>query len=136
MGFGLRPRLNVRMKRLAQFVAIIAVALLAVQPAAEALTCATVKHCAMGMSVGMGPTCSMARVQVLGDCLPGCCAHSRPAASTAWAAPAKPKVPAIAFVFIAVNEGKAHRWDIAGSPKNLMAPSSPPLFVLHRVFRI
>lgn len=121
------------MRRLLQAVAVAVAGLLVVQPALAAFACTTPSHCAMSVSE-MGPECLMARSLAAGDCSSDCCEHKLPVASQNWTTLAKPRTQGVHYISIAAAPDTESAF---ATPRPEPLPlSSPPLYVLHRVFRI
>jgi hypothetical protein len=128
------------MRRAFQFAAAILALSLAVQPLATAACgMASPASCPLGMSMGMSqmsPDCPMA--QQMGDtvCMQDCCNHAVPRTAAPAVAPAKRRVgTVIAVTATAVAAPATPRPRPAiGSPAPVS--SSPPHYILYRVFRI
>jgi hypothetical protein len=131
------------MRRAFQFAAAILALSVAVQPLATAATCemASPASCPLGMSMSMSmsemsPDCPMA--QQMGDtvCMQDCCNHAVPRTAAPAVAPAKRRVgTVIAVTATAVAAPATPRPRPAiGSPAPVS--SSPPHYILYRVFRI
>lgn len=123
------------MKRLAPYAALLVNALLAVQPALAATVCSSAAPvpCAPGCPMSMGstaPDCPMTS----GACPSGCCAVAVPQAVAPLALPERLTTPAHAALL--------HTLPLlaATSPRRAVRSAapfvSPPLYLLHQVFRI
>jgi hypothetical protein len=127
------------MRRAFQFAAAILALSVAVQPLAAAAACemASPASCPLGKSMSeMSPDCPMA--QQMGDtvCMQDCCNHAVPRTAAPAVASAKRRVgTVIAVTATAVTAPATPRPRAAiGSPAPVS--SSPPHYILYRVFRI
>ena len=128
------------MKRLAQFAALLGMALLALQPALAALPCAVgapapcAPGCPMTMS-DMGADCPMPASMVAGACPGSCCTM-------------RATQPVGQLALLPRPTGASHATPVSRelTPQEATADPgiarsadpfvSPPLYLLHRVFRI
>lgn len=129
------------MKRLVQFVAVLAIGLLVVQPALAGLPCVAGANtecapgCPMAMN-GMRPGCPMASQMASGDCPQNCRGHALPQATAPVAAPEKLKLAVSAAPSMLLGSVF-----MAEPELNLRTPieariASPPRYILNRAFRI
>jgi hypothetical protein len=134
--------LVLRMKRLFQFVAVLVIAFLAVQPAQALINCAfepspIASACPMEMSGmnAMGVGCPMSNNMETSGCAQDCCTHPAAASATAIAAPVKPRLnllPQHLEQQLAIPTAQ---------PVDSDSPLAPPTFrtpryILHQAFRI
>lgn len=128
------------MKRFIQFAAVLTIALMAGSPVAEALACSTLMGegtgaCTMGMSE-MGTDCPMAQPMAAGGCAQECCNHALPLVPAPLLIPVKPRIASPSqFIALILASPDAEQAAIAKSTGP--SPStSPPRYILNRVFRI
>jgi hypothetical protein len=124
------------MKRLVQFAAVALVGLVGAQPALAGLLCAApAAACPMAMT-DMGPDCPMSGAMAAAECPLTAYLHAIPQSVASVAATGRPKAepPASAHGAAPVMP-LAHRTLVALNATAAEA-SSPPLYILHRVFRI
>lgn len=128
------------MKRMLQFAAVAVVMLLAGLPTAEALTCplradAASAACPMGMSETQA-NCPMALGISTSECLRDCCNCGLPKLVGPVAVQVHPKqcLPVQFVALAALNAGVERA--VAAAPDEPTVSSSPPRYILHRVFRI
>jgi len=129
------------MKRAFQIAGILLIILLGAGPASAAVGC-VLGSSAMGPSCPMGMTamdadCPMSHALAAGDCSQDCCNRTAPIAQVVNAVPVKPKYAAanLQMAVLAVPtvvEGRYSRPAVFLS----FAASSPPRYILLRVFRI
>jgi hypothetical protein len=128
------------MKRLVQFAATCVIALLAGLPVGAGLTCAMHmvadgSTCPMGMS-GMGPDCPMAQEMGAAGCAQDCCNAHMAVVATPAAVRVKPKLASraesMALIPLEATAAKTAATELAGPPRS----STPPRYILNRVFRI
>ena len=124
------------MKRLFQFMAIAMAGLVAAQPALAGLLCAApVSACPVAMT-DMGPGCPMAGRMAADNCPLTAYLRAMPQSLASVASPARPKVESPAgaqsstFVLPTVVGSRLASGAAAAEA------SSPPLYLLNRVFRI
>jgi len=123
-----------------QFAAVVVMALLAGLPAAQVLTCplraeAAAAACPMGMSEASA-NCPMAPGMIANECLRDCCNCGLQKLSGPATVRVHPK-PAVPVQFRALAELTAESDRAAWAAKDVPVPSSsPPKYILHRVFRI
>ena len=129
------------MRRRVQFVAVLVIALLALQPILAGVPCAfgmsetCAAGCPMAMN-GMGPDCPMTGRMTTADCPSDCCTHTLPQAAMFPATPGRVK--------LAVPAHSAVLPEIVFTPGQAPAPqaqieariASPPRYILNQVFRI
>ena len=127
------------MKRIVQFAAVVVVSLLAGLPFAEVLTCplsaeAVSAVCPMGINEASAD-CPMAQLAA-NECLRDCCNCGLPklVGPIAVSVQAKLGVP-VQFVGLAASGGEAQR-AMPAAPDEPTVSSSPPRYILNRVFRI
>lgn len=129
------------MKSLVQFVAVLAIALLAVQPAVAGLPCEDAARttcapgCPMSMN-GMGLDCPMASRMAAGACSENCCGHALPQVTAPLAVAegiklAASAAPSMLPGSISITELVIARW----TPIEARF-TSPPRHILYQVFRI
>jgi len=123
------------MKKRLQIAAVMLAGLLAAQPSIAALACQANAGCSMGMSE-MGPNCPMTRSQAADACTPGCCDHAAAALSREWATLAKPEALAQNAVLSCARESGPPMMFSGSVGSCSLAASSPPRYILYRVFRI
>lgn len=128
------------MKRLLQLAAVLVVTLLAGLPTAEALTCplrvgAASATYPLGMSE-TGANCPHSPEAAANECLRDCCNCGLPKLVGPIAVRAKQRqgVP-VQFVGLVALHADAER-AVAGAPHGPIVSSSPPRYILNRVFRI
>jgi hypothetical protein len=121
------------MKKLFQLLTAFAISLLAAQPALAALSCETAVRCTMGASE-TGASCPMA--PALGECSTDCCAQSLLPADQSWAATAKSRALDADHAIVVDVVARHAESATASLPFDPVDVSSPPRFILHRVFRI
>lgn len=132
---------NHRMKRFAQLVAVLAIALFAIQPALAGMSCmpnqsaACVPGCPMAMD-SMGADCPVAGQAMASECLPNCCTHG---VSPAIA----PLVPSerLRLAMFLISAARPDAGQSAKTAASFFAPIesravSPPRYILNQVFRI
>jgi hypothetical protein len=128
------------MKRLVQFTAVLVVTLLAGMPTAEALTCplramADSAICPAGMT-NSSANCPIAQAAAANECLRDCCNCGLPKLIGPIAVRVSPKqgvtVQFVGLHTLHANTGGA----IATKPDEPVLSSSPPRYILNRVFRI
>jgi len=128
------------MKRIAQFAALVVVMLLAGLPAAEVLTCPLrvsrdAAACPMGMS-GVHADCPMAQQVARNKCLRDCCNCGLPKLVGPIAVPVQLKQGTpVQFVALDAPGQDAER-AVAAAQDGPAVSSSPPRYILNRVFRI
>jgi hypothetical protein len=128
------------MRRLAQFAALLVIGILMGQPVAEALECsrqmcAMPSACPMEMSA-MPPDCPMTQPMPSVECVPSCCGHARPQPAGLNNAPMEPvKVQAVLLPAAILTEPSVEAAAAVVQPVPIVS-SSPPRFLLNRVFRI
>ncbi len=127
------------MKRIAQFAAVLAIALLVAQPAIAGATClfgpaaACVSGCPMA---GMGPDCPMTGQTVASSCPMDCCSHAALQATDPQVAPSKVRVVVQPIAF-AEHYKVSIANPIAVAREIVKIRSvSPPRYILNRAFRI
>jgi hypothetical protein len=122
------------MKRLFQTVSAFVVGSLLMQPAFAGV-CTAVERCGM-MAERMGPDCPMDTSLPAANCSSDCCHPSLPTASLSWSIAAEPIArvasPLFASAVSAVGSGTVP----AGPRRAPDILSSPPRYILLRVFRI
>ncbi len=126
------------MKRVSQFAAVIMVLLLGVQPALAGVACARIgaMRTACPMCIGaMGADCPMAHA-VAADCTTNCCNQTILKAVVLPAAPAKPRSAATNAWMSTAVDLQAAAVPRSGCLPPATASSSPPRYLLSRVFRI
>lgn len=123
-----------------QFAVVVVVMLLAGLPTAEALTCplraaAVSAACPMGVAE-TSANCPMAHLIPADECLRDCCNCGLPKLVGPIAVPVYPKpgMP-VQFVALAALSADAER-AVAIAPDGPLVSSSPPRYILNRVFRI
>lgn len=128
------------MKRMVQFAVVVVVTVLAGLPTAEALTCplraaAKSAACPTGM-IETSADCPMARLMAADECLRDCCNCGLPKLVGPVAVPVYPKpgMPVQFVALAALNAGAEHA--VATTFDGPMVSSSPPRYILNRVFRI
>lgn len=122
-----------------QFAAVLVVLLLAGLPAAEALTCPLRAEAAAACPMGMTETsanCPLAKGMSANECLRDCCNCGLPklVGPVAVRVHQKQGMP-VQFVALAAMNAGAER-AVAAAPGGPAASSSPPRYILNRVFRI
>lgn len=126
------------MKRVFQFAAMVVVLLLAAQPALAGVACATGgmarAACPMGMSE-MGSDCPMA-YGLAADCTRDCCDRTTTKAVVLPAAPIKPRTLVASAVVSTAVEPPISAVLRADWLAPMAVSSSPPHYLLNRVFRI
>ncbi len=129
------------MRKLIQFVAILAVGLIAVQPALAGLACVPGMHmacapgCPMAMG-GMGANCPMAGQMAAIDCSQDCCAQTHPQAIVLPALVTKLQFALLASPSAASAATFPAGTDFASRSPVTDEASSPPLYLLNQVLRI
>ena len=134
-----------KMKRILQLVAVLAISLLTVQPIIAGCLPGNAMRCAPGCSMnatdmgsmsGMDPDCLRSQGDQLGKCSAGCCLQTAAQSVTALAAPDwQSQVVSVSAMTRAV---------VAFTPNKLVtvravftAPAqSPPRYILNQAFRI
>lgn len=129
------------MIQLTKIVSVVVVGLLAVAPVLAGLPCAASVHpaCAaegpMAMS-GMGADCPMAGQMAAGGCPQDCCASAIAQAVTLVAAPERLRLVAAASPPVVAAEVAVHGRAPTVFAETEARASSPPPYLLNRVFRI
>ena len=129
------------MKRIVQFAAILAIALLLVQPALAASAClfgpavACVTGCPMAMG-GMRPNCPMSSQMVASSCPMDCCSHSASQATEPVATADKMRAVAQPLTLAEFAVIPISNPALAAREINEIRGVSPPLTILNQVFRI
>ena len=129
------------MKRLAQLAAILVIGLLAVQPAFSGQPCSfgatqpCVPGCPEAMN-GMGPDCAMARGMAASACPLSCCVRSPLTALVAFESSQRLEIPVAAVPFALPLLGPVPGRVPSLYPPLVVRASSPPPYLLNRVFRI
>jgi hypothetical protein len=129
------------MKRIAQFVAVLGIALVAVQPVLASLPCVVssggvcISGCPMA-TIEMGPDCSMQGPMAESSCPQNCCDHNAFQATAPLAVHDKSRLsaPSTALALtmaLAVTAPAAHT-QVNHGPR----ADSPPRYILNQVFRI
>jgi len=128
------------MKRIVQLAAVVVVTLLAGLPTAEALTCplranAAASGCSMSMGT-MSTDCPFAQGMAANECLRDCCNCGLPKLLGPIAVRVNQKqglpVQFVALVALSADSQSAG----ATRPDEPVLSSSPPRYLLYRVFRI
>jgi len=132
---------NQRMKRVVQFAALVTIALMAGSPLAEGLVCSILMdadRAACPMEMGeMGPRCPMADLVAADKCAPECCNLTLPKLFAEMVTPAKPNSGSLhAAAAEPIPDTAAARNRTAAWFFETAATSSPPRYILNRVFRI
>ena len=125
---------------MAQFAALVVVLLLAGLPAAEALTCPLrVSRDAVACPMGMGGAhsdCPMKQRLSGNECLRDCCNCGLPKLVGPIAVPVQLK-QGTSVQFVALDApGREAEHAAAAAPDGPAVSSSPPRYILNRVFRI
>lgn len=125
------------MKRFFQFVSILAIGLLMGPAGFEAVLCGSVGQstpCPMAIH-DMGPDCPMAGPTASLNFPQNCCAQRCLPQVLPWARPVKPKVAILQTAIMPLVLLVASPVRVLAKPIDASA-SSPPRFILYRVFRI
>jgi hypothetical protein len=128
------------MKHMAQFAAVVVVALLVGFPAAQVLTCplraSTISaDCPLGVNTA-APECPMSHQVAANECLRDCCNCGLPKLVGPTAGPLHLK-PGTPVQFVALDaSGRDAAHGAAATPDVPTVTSSPPRYILNRVFRI
>lgn len=127
------------MKKVLQFVAVVVIGLMALQPALGALPCMPAAHVPCMESCPMADAtmdCPMAHSTAMQGCPPECCRHSRSETLAPAAVLAKFGAPATGDA-IWVSAVAVQTPAVVPSRASRQAPAtSPPRYKLFRVFRI
>src|SRR5579863_10524392 len=128
------------MKRQFQIFAVLLTVLLAGGPSLTAAAC-TLDHVAMGAScpmgmAEMGADCPMGQSLATADCSQDCCNRAQSPAVVVPGVPVKPTVLAIALHFERLTAMSTAKTDSTPELASSRVASSPPLHVLHCLFRI
>jgi hypothetical protein len=127
------------MKRIAQFAAVLAIALLIAQPVVAGATClfgpaaACISGCPMA---GMGPDCPMGGQTLATSCPMDCCSHAALQASEPLAAPSKVRVVAQPIALAEPFQNSIANPKAAAREIIEIQSVSPPRYILNKVFRI
>jgi len=129
------------MKRIAQFAAVLAIALFVAQPAlagsicifGQSATCVT--GCPMAMD-NMGPDCPMASGMVASGCSMDCCPGAAMQASEPLAAANKWRTAVQTLALADASEISAANPVAVGPISVKFRGVSPPRYILNQVFRI
>lgn len=129
------------MKRLVQFVAVLAIGLLAAQPVLFGLSCVAGSGaaCAAGCPMAtntMGLDCPMGNQMDASNCGQDCCAKAVPQAVVFAATPEKLKLVVAGSPAPVVVEAFAPRQALAVNARDDTRATSPPRYILDQVFRI
>jgi hypothetical protein len=128
------------MKRAFSIVGFLLILLLGAGPASTALGCvlsnsAMAPSCPMGMSA-MDPDCPMSHAIAAADCTQDCCNRTAPVATVLSGIPVKPKLVAAALPMASLTVPTAAEGYRRSDILPAYAASSPPRYILLRVFRI
>jgi hypothetical protein len=127
------------MKRIAQCVAVLAIALLMVQPVLAGSNCilgaaaACVEGCPMA---GMGADCPMQSPMLSSGCPMDCCGHAVMQATEPVAAADRARVAVQVSALTGRPEILAAAADDLRAGMEARDASPPPIYILNRVFRI
>jgi hypothetical protein len=127
------------MKKLLHPVTAIVIALLTIVPGLEAWWCSSViaqsaAVCPMAVPV-MASACPLTHPIAALDCPMDCCRHRAPDHVTQWAAPVKPRQPGLRIEFVPAVTPRTARPSTGLDQPGAASASSPPRFILFRVFR-
>lgn len=128
------------MKRAFQIAAAILMLVLPVRPALADATCrmgmaTSQAACPMGMDE-MGPDCPMAQHMAQDACAQDCCNHALPQTAVIPGTSAKPRSSAAAPTMTCASGSPEAQAPFAPSSTPIAAGSSPPRYILYRIFRI
>jgi hypothetical protein len=129
------------MKRLTQLATVAVIALLVVTPALASLPCtsglraACAGDCPMMMN-GMGTDCPMAGRETAGGCSPNCCAAAASQVAVFAVTPKKLKLASGVSTPVVIGEAVAQEQSAAIDSQTETRATSPPHYLLNRVFRI
>jgi hypothetical protein len=129
------------MKRFAQFVCLLAIAILGIQPVFAGIACTLagadtcVPDCPMAMGA-MAADCPMAGQMAMSDCPPDCCTHTISQAIASPAAPEKFRLVISAVLMALPGTSIAERASAPSFAPIESRSGSPPLYLLNQIFRI
>ena len=128
------------MKRQVQIFATLLIGLLTAGPALAAVACTLNRmvratSCPMGLA-GMSVDCPMSHILEATDCWQHCCNRTLPQAVAIPGFPAKPRLLAITPGVALLTAPPATETDSSPRSTPLRVATSPPRYILLRVFRI
>ncbi|HUB51477.1 MAG TPA: hypothetical protein VL986_04990 [Terracidiphilus sp.] len=129
------------MKRLLQIAAVLVIGLMAAQPVLSSLDCAArmasscAPGCPMAMSV-MAPDCAMTGMSATQDCTQNCCSRNSVEAMLLQVSTGKARTASSIPAAILATTTSAPVVAIPAEAALDVRSSSPPRYIVNRVFRI